>query len=205
MLSSSIFHTSTSTSDHYPIVSSLNITPNPLPPSTTFRYRRIKSIYLSALIFDLATSQLIINSSTTIPELLSPFYDTVRSLLDKHVPLITKTTSRLRFNPLMTSDILLLKAHRRKLERIYIQSYSPIYFFKLRSASNKYHKLITSTKRSFDSNLILKSASKSRLLWKTITSLLYRFPTCSPYSTTQSLSLTAVCHILFRQSIQTSS
>ena len=60
--------------------------------------------------------------------------------------------------------LLPLKAHRRKLERIYIQSHSLTDLFKLRSATNKYHKLITSDKRSFNSNLIIKSASNPRLV-----------------------------------------
>ena len=74
----------------------------------------------------------------------------------------------------MTSDLLLLKTLRHNLERIYIQSHSLIDLFKLRSATNKYHKLIISAKRSFNSNLILKSASNPRLLSKTINSLLHR-------------------------------
>ena len=77
LLSPSILHTFPSTSNHYPIFSSLNITPYPPPPSTTFTYRRINSICLLVLISDLSTSQLITNPPTTLPELLSSFNDTV--------------------------------------------------------------------------------------------------------------------------------
>ena len=67
----------------------------------------------------------------------------------------------------------LLKVHRCKLERIYIQSHSLIDFFKLRSATNKYHKLITFIKCFLNSNHILRSASNHCLHWKTINSLLH--------------------------------
>ena len=160
-------------------VFSLNITPNPPPHFTTFTYRRISSICLPAFISDISTSQLITNPPTILPALLFSFYDTLRSLLDKHAPAITKTTSRSRSNPWMTSDLLLLKTHCRKLERINIQSHSLKDIFKLPSATNKYHKLITSAKSSFNSNLILKSASNTRLLWQTINSLLHRSPTAA--------------------------
>ena len=81
---------STSTSDHYPIFPSLYITSKPPLSSTTFPYRRINSICLPAFISDLSNSQLITNPPTTLPKSLSSFYDTLRSLLDKHAPLITK-------------------------------------------------------------------------------------------------------------------
>ena len=196
LLTPSIFHTSTYLNlHHYPIFSSLNIISNPHPSSTTFTYRRINSIYLPPFISDLSTSQLITNPPTTLPELLSSFYDTLHSLLDKHAPLITGTTSCSRSIPRMTSD-LLLKTHRHKLEHIYIQSHSLIDLFKLRSATNKYHKLITSAKHSFNSNLILKSASNPRLLLFNKFSPTPFSHTCSPYSSTQSLFLTAFCYIL---------
>ena len=134
-------------------------------------------MHIFTLDTDLSTSQLITNPPTTLPELLSSFYDTLHSLLDKHAPHITKTTSCPSSNPWMTSDLRLLKTHRCKLEFIYIQSHSLIDLFKLRSATNKYHKLITSGKCSFKSNLILKSASNPHLLWKTINSLLHCSPT----------------------------
>ena len=131
----------------------------------------------NAFMSDLSTSQLTNNPSTTLHELLASFYDILRSLPDQHATLIIKTTSRPRFNPWMTSDLLMLKAHRRKLEPMYIQSYLLIDLFKLRCAASIYHKLITSAKRSFNFNLILKSVSSPRLLWKTINSLLHGSPT----------------------------
>ena len=53
-------------SDHVPILSSINIIPNPPPPATTFTYRRLNKINYHKFICDLNSTPLITNP----PELL---------------------------------------------------------------------------------------------------------------------------------------
>ena len=76
--------------------------------------------------FHIPSLNLTTKTPTTLPELLSSFCDTRRSLFDQHAILITKKTSRPRSNPWMTSDLIVFKAHRRKLERMNNQSRSKI-------------------------------------------------------------------------------
>ena len=80
---------------------------------------------------------------------------------------------------------------------------SLIDLFKLRSATNKYHRLITSAKRSFNFNLILKSASNPRLL--IINSLLHRSPIPALPTVPLRAYLSAFCYILLWKGFQTSS
>ena len=66
-------------------------------------------------------------------------------------------------------------------------------FLQLRSTTNKDHKLVTSTKRSFNSNLILNFTCNPRLFWKTINSLLH----CTPTSALPTAPLTPSLSQLF--------
>ena len=88
-------------------------------------------------------------------------------------PLLTKTkTSRTAPTPWITTEILSLKSARRRLERTYIASHSIFDLKLLRSATNRYHKFIAVTKKSFYASLVQSSSCKHRALWKTINNIL---------------------------------
>ena len=74
------------TSDHYPIFTSIDVHPNPPPPSITFTYRRINANDHPKFIDDLNSSLLITNPSSCLHDLLDLFFATLRSLLDHHAP-----------------------------------------------------------------------------------------------------------------------
>ena len=57
--------------------------------------------------------------------------------------------------------------------RIYHSTHSPIDIKTLRTATNKYHKLISLAKHTYNSNLILSSIFNLDLLWKSINALLH--------------------------------
>ena len=113
------------TSDHYPIFTSINVRPNPPPPPKTFTYRRINAIDYPKFIDDLNSSPLITNPPSRLPDLLDLFFATIRSQLDHHDPLLTKTnkSSRTTPTPWITLEILSLESARRRLERTYIASH----------------------------------------------------------------------------------
>ena len=99
----------------------------------------------------LPSSPLIINSPSCLPDLLDLFFATLRSLLDHHVPLLTKTNKSSRTAPTtwITLEILSLKSVRRRLERTYIVSHSIFDLKLLRSSTNRYHNFIAAAKKSF--------------------------------------------------------
>ena len=153
------------TSDHYQIVTSINVLPNQPPPPTTFTYRRINAIDYPKFIDDLNSSPLITNPPGCLPDLLDSFFTTLRSLLDHHAPLLTKTniSSRTAPTPWITTEILSLKSVRRRLERTYIASHSIFDLKLLRSATNRYHKFIASAKKSFYASLVQSSSKHPAL------------------------------------------
>ena len=88
----------------------------------------------------------------------------------------------------MTDELITFKKHRRHLERVYASSHTTQDFSLLRTATNRYHKLITHAKRLYNSNLVQSTISNPRLLWKTINSILHRkpsraLPSTIPFST----------------------
>ena len=102
----------------------------------------------------------------SLPELLSSYDSTLRSILDKHAPLITKFSKPRKPNPWYTPALLALKSARRHLERKYISTHSVQDYKILRTATNQYHKLIAHAKRQFNAQLIQSSIPNPRLFWK---------------------------------------
>jgi Reverse transcriptase (RNA-dependent DNA polymerase) len=160
-------------SDHYPIFTRLNILPTPRPDPTSHSFRRISSINTESFMQDLSLSDLILNTPSTLDNLLSSYNTTLSTLLDKHAPLITKSGSHSK-NPWYTSYLQSLKSFRRRLERNYKRTRDPQLLSALKSATNKYHNLLASAKKRFYSSLVHSRSSHPRLLWKTINQLLHR-------------------------------
>ena len=182
-LSPSLTNSFITASDPFPILTEQNLTSTPLPSPTPHSFRRISSINITDFSSDLAFSSLITNPPDSLPQLLNLYDITLRSLLDKHAPTITKLSIPHQPNPWFSPAILLLKRARRKLERIYIKTHSTIDLNILRSASNHYNKLIAIAKKQYYSNLVQSNIHNPRNLWKTINHILHRKNT-SPLPTT---------------------
>ena len=88
-----ISHAVNTTSDDFPIFSQCHITLNHPTPQTTVAFRRINSISMSDFIYDLNASQLITDPSFILPEFIFFYFSALRSLLDKHAPSFTKTST----------------------------------------------------------------------------------------------------------------
>ena len=148
------------TSDHHPILTSINVHPNPPPPPTTFIYRCISAIDYPKFIDDLNSSPLITNPPSCLPDLLDLFFATLRSIHDHHAPLLTKTNNSSCTAPTLsiTPEILSLKSALRRME-----SHSIFDLNFLRSSTNRYHKFIAAAKKSFYAALF-QSSSKPRAL-----------------------------------------
>ena len=155
-------------SNYFPIFTRVNLTPTPPPPTpppppSKFTYRPTKSINIIEFNNDLASSDLILHPSTSLPKVLNIYGSTLRSILDKHVPLITKLSKPRKPNPWYTPDLLAPKSAPGRLERKYISTDSVQDYKILRTATNQYHKLIYHAKRQFNAQLIQSSIPNPRL------------------------------------------
>ena len=89
------------TSDHYPILTSINVSPNPPRPPTTFTYRRINAIDYPKFIDNLNLSSLITNPPSCLPDLLVSYIGIVI-----HNSIITLLSSPNQINPLALLPLL---------------------------------------------------------------------------------------------------
>ena len=173
-LSPTISQSFITASDHFSIFTHINLTPTPPQPPSKFTFRRTKNINIIEFNNDLTSFDLILHPPISLPELLDSYDSTLRSILGKNAPLITKLSKPHKPNPWYTPALLALKSARRHLELKYIFTHSVSDYKILRTATNQYHKLIARAKRQFNAQLIQSSIPNPRLLWININSLLHR-------------------------------
>ena len=175
-LSPVIDHSPVSPSDHFPIFSTLTISPLPPSPLSEFSFRCLKSISISKFTRDILSSRLITHPPTDLSDLVESYNTTLSALLDKHAPLKTKSIRAKPQNLWFTPALSKLKSARRHLERIWFTTRSSQDLKLFRTATNSYHSAIIRAKKVFNSSLISSSSSDPRKLWKSINKLLHRKP-----------------------------
>ena len=119
----------------------------PTPPllHSKITFRRPNNTNIVEFNNDLASSDVILHPPAS-HELLDIYESTLRSILDKHAPLITKLSKPHKPNPWCTPALLAVKSARRHLNRKYISTHSASDYTYLRTPTNQYHKLIARAK-----------------------------------------------------------
>ena len=170
----SITHSLISPSDHFPIFTSLSISP-PTPPLTEHFFRCINSINMNKFIHDiLHTSILISHPPNNLHDLVDCYNKTLSDLLNKHAPLKSKLFRPKPSNPWFSPTLAKLKSTRCHLKKIWSSSHSLLDLKLLRSATNNYHAAIIKAKKLYNSSLISSNLHNPRKLWHTINHLLHR-------------------------------
>ena len=169
----SITHSLISPSDHFPIFTSLCISP-PTPPLTEHFFRCINSINMNKFIHDIHTSILISHPPNNLHDLVDCYNKTLSDLLNKHASLKSKLFRPKPSNPWLSPTLAKLKTTRRHLEKIWSSSHSLLDLKLLRSATNHYHAAIIKAKKLYNSSLISSNLHNPRKLWHTINHLLHR-------------------------------
>ena len=106
-----------SPTDHFPIMSSLNITASPAAPITKRLTRSIRSINISHFCHDILSSRLITHPPPTLSDLVGCYNSTLFHLLNKHAPLKPKFIRTRPPNHWYTPALKKLKLAKRQLER----------------------------------------------------------------------------------------
>ena len=126
---------------------SLNRTP--LPPPTSYYFRRLHFIDTDSFLGDLKSSQLITNPPDSLDCLLTAYYSTLSSLLDKHAPIITEISNRKsKSNPWFSHPLRAFRTTLRRAESIYKRTHSALDWSKFKSLRNRYHHLILDSKKT---------------------------------------------------------
>jgi hypothetical protein len=179
-----------SPSDHFPVFSRLSIEPPATLPPTPYSFRRIKQINTDLFLSDLLNSTLVSDPPQSLNTLVDCYNHTLRFLLDKHAPLITKLPSRLSSSkPWFSDSLRTARSACRSAESVWKSTHSAADFSVFKTIRNKYHKLVLATKKTYYSNIVQSSSENPRRLWNTINNLLHRHGAAKFPST---ISLTTV-------------
>ena len=166
-LNPAVTHAITQPSDHFPVFSYLNLSPNlPPPPPQSYTFRQLNSIDYTSFLDDLKQSSLITNPPQLLNPLLDEYDTTLHSLLDKHACVITKRSTRHSPSlPWFTESIR--TAHRtcRQAESTYRSTHSSSDHSIFMSLRNQYHKLVLAAKRAYYSFMVKFSSDCLRRQW----------------------------------------
>ena len=179
-LNPKIIRADTLPSDHYPVFSYLSISPNPPSPPQPRTYRRLHLINPASFLDDLMQTSLITNPPQSLSSLIDAYDSTVHSLLDKHAPLVTKTSARHSpSQPWFTDSVRSARSACRRAESVYRSTHyrstdpdSDYSIFK--RLRNQYHKSVLAAKKAYYSSLVKSSADNPRRQWNTINNILHR-------------------------------
>ena len=163
-------------SDHQAIIFSFIF---PVRESCKFQcvpIRKIHKINISDFRMDILKSDLIRCPYKTASLLSHQYFNTLRSLLDKHAPIMKKNILRHAETGFMNCDILKAKQLKRKYERAWRRENSawPSNRSRYRAAINHYNFLLEKSKCNHYSNIVAENQGNPKALWNCFKKILHR-------------------------------
>ncbi|KAK2183559.1 hypothetical protein NP493_306g01032 [Ridgeia piscesae] len=113
-------------SDHNTVIANLKVRTAPAVSKHNVFYRAFHSINIAAFMADITTSNLVTHPREHLSELYKQYHQILKTLLDKHAPIKTKSVSQKPPAPWMTPEIIKSKQRRRYLERVWRKSRSSL-------------------------------------------------------------------------------
>ena len=161
-------------SDHQAIIFSFIF---PVRESCKFQcvpIRKIHKINISDFRMDILKSDLIRWPYKTASLLSHQYFNTLRSLLDKHAPIMKKNIQRHAETGFMNCDILKAKRLKRKYERAWHRENSASNRSRYRAAINHYNFLLEKSKCNHYSNIVAENQGNPKALWNCFKKILHR-------------------------------
>lgn len=157
-------------SDHFTVIGKLSVT-KPCTIKTISTSRKLKAIDQLQLKLDLANTALCLNPPDDLEELVKCYNDTLKCLLDKHAPLITKVRTVRTSCPWFNKNIHQLKRLRRKAEKKWRLTKLHEDFISFKSKKNQTTKAMNQAKTEYYRNLIRDNIGDQKKLFKAVKSL----------------------------------
>ncbi|KAJ8032041.1 hypothetical protein HOLleu_25450 [Holothuria leucospilota] len=159
-------------SDHYPVLSKLNMA-KPSHPVHNFSYRELNKIKVADFIRDIESSTLCspVMSVTGVDELVHIFDSVLKSILDKHAPLISRSVRLRRNTEWYNDDIRRAKSPRRKYERLWCKLGLHVHKELYNSQRKLVNELMTSAKKEYFSTLVHNCGIDQRKLFGVVNQL----------------------------------
>ena len=129
-------------------------------------YRKWKSVNIENLNRELKESELCKNPPEDLDNLVACYQETLKTALDKHAPLRTKTVNARSCVPWFNDKIREAKRHRRKAEKKWRTSKLDIDFVVFKRKRNEATNLMKQARREFYANLIEENKDNQGKLFK---------------------------------------
>ena len=123
---------------------------------------------------DILKSDLIRCPYKTASLLSHQYFNTLRSLLDKHAPIMKKNIPRHAETGFMNCDILKAKRLKRKYERAWRRENSASNRSRYRAAINHYNFLLEKSKCNHYSNIVAENQGNPKALWNYFKKILHK-------------------------------
>ena len=171
----------------------------PTTERTTIQYRSYNTIDVDNFKNDILASPLYTKPASNASDLADHFSSTLRSILDIHAPIKTKTVVQRPHTPWINPEILQAKREAVDLSDVGVAGSPPFDRKKFRAQCNSVRSLISKAKSSFLSNLLTESSTNPRTLWKTLNTILHRNPSNLFPESPDASTLANTFHWLFQR------
>ena len=161
-------------SDHFAVTCNMSI-PYPAVEPRHVKYRRTQDIDMLSLRNDISQSALATDYlSMSLDELVREYDRTLGTILDTHAPVITRRNRTIQREPWYTAEIQAARTEFRRIERRYLKSRSANHKADMQRAKYRYENLMTTTKRSYFSDLVLNNDRDQSALFKILNRIMHR-------------------------------
>ena len=159
-------------SDHYALLTAIQVPKKPRLSRIVKFIRRFKSIDLHSFKADFLQSDVICRPSSDANIFANQLCSSLKSTLDKHAPLIKISVPTRKCNPWFSQEIKSAKKLRSHLETIFRKTRLSSDLAAFKNQTKIVSKLISSSKSKYFRTTISKLRDQPRNLWSTLNSLL---------------------------------
>ena len=160
-------------SDHFLISFGIDLFFSTRSPSKEITLRHYHKINKESFVEDLKNTSFVLSPSDNVSDLYKQYLCDLSDLLDKHAPIISKTTSTKK-RSWITEEFLTQKRIRRQCERLWRKYKTPLFRSRLRRQVSHCLSLATKLKSSLYTDIITSNCNNPKKLWTQLNSLLGR-------------------------------
>jgi len=157
-------------SDHIFVHTHVNF-PRPALRLSTVTYRKLKEVDHRALSADFCEMTSNLMNITDIDQLAKVYNTELRSVLDKHAPIVSKTIVERQRLPWFDSELCDLKTSRRRAEDLWRKNKDPGSLVAFHQARNKYVHALHSKRTVYLSSLISDAGQDCKKLFNIVNTL----------------------------------
>ena len=157
-------------SDHRSVLVSVSCRASRFP-SKQISFRRLRCIDPEAFVADIKCLSLLTNPSDNLDCLVTQYNSDLRSLIDKHAPLVTKNVVIRPFAPRIGDNIHQSKREMRHAERIWTKHRFIVHHEIFREKRRRYNNLLTGARSSYVSSKVAECRGDSKKLFSLFSTL----------------------------------